>query len=104
MNDISAACTPDCQGSESVSGANRCYGFGPDSCCQVYVDGMCAEACPEDGVYLIDDDFDCCKHLQLIFCSKLINYSFTYMFFSEELSWSWHGGEWRGDIHSTWHK
>ena len=63
---ISAACHSDCtQGSESVSGANRCYGSGADSCCQVYVDGMCAEACPEDGVHFINDTFDCCKHCNL---------------------------------------
>ena len=82
MNDISAACALDCQGSESSTGANRCYGSGADSCCQVYVDNMCAEACPEDGAYLIDDEsFDCCKHLQLILCSKLIISSFTCMLF-----------------------
>ena len=93
MNDISAACAPDCtQGSESVSGANRCFDNGPDSCCQVYVDGMCDIACPEDGVYFTNETFDCCKHLQYIFCSKLIISSFTCMFFSEKLSWSWYGG------------
>ncbi|CAI8036464.1 Sushi, von Willebrand factor type A, EGF and pentraxin domain-containing protein 1 [Geodia barretti] len=53
-------CNALCSGEEA--GARRCFGFGSDSCCQVYLsNGTCGEACPKDGVYSISDDFNCLR-------------------------------------------
>ncbi|CAI8041016.1 Sushi, von Willebrand factor type A, EGF and pentraxin domain-containing protein 1, partial [Geodia barretti] len=53
-------CNALCSGEEA--GARRCFGFGSDSCCQVYLpNGTCGKACPEDGVYSISSDFNCLR-------------------------------------------
>ena len=54
------ACNGLCDGDTISSG--RCFGINADDCCPVYVNGVCSDACPDDGtVFSIDVDFDCCK-------------------------------------------
>ena len=47
-----------CVGCSESPGQDRCTGIA--SCCNVYINGMCASDCPDDGVYVIDiTTFEC---------------------------------------------
>ena len=68
------ACNGLCDGDTISSG--RCFGIDAEDCCHVYVNGMCSDACPDDGVYSVDEDFDCCKlYSSLLFTLLTISLS-----------------------------
>ena len=55
-----AACDASCALVETTS-AMRCFTADATGCCHVYVDGECADVCPDDGLYYLNSGFDCRK-------------------------------------------
>ena len=64
-----------CVGCDESPGRNQCYPddtTGVSTCCNVYVNDMCATDCPDDGIYIIDPDTAVCR--KLIFIHGLLSY------------------------------